>query len=465
MYLADTNRTNAAADVFPLTLDQFLPELYVTVGGVPTKVSGTTWTLAGGRLNILTGIAPAYANDDYTLVVYKPEALARYQETTNILNAINVASGYAVNSTAVVNYLANNHVAGTLTLGNDFAGSVVKILGAIQFGDTSAIDSLAIQGPLTVKSDAGATTLSIDNTTGLVTASSTPTTGSHLINKTYSDLHGANTSVAVGGAFVNGAFTITAPYNTFGVHGILLGVNGGFDADMIDERHVGGWGWKSDTAPSVSGNLPLARTNSSVPEITASGALEIGKAINLYLAAVVVKPAAYPATNNVVATTIQTLGAANTSAYLQIVNPNSNIQGVQIGNPVNSNAVNLISSSNTLLVTNDVTPTTTLPSFASIKALGFQTVSTMKAKENIVAFDRSGLRMIRDTPIVQYNGKTDKRVRVGFIAEWTDALMAGENHDENDIGTTLGVALKAIQELAEDNVSLRKEIEELKARL
>ena len=449
----------------PLTIDQFLPELYATVGGTLTKVNGTIWTLTG---NILTGTNSTYANDYYVLVVYKPEALARYQETTNILSIVNTASGYAVNSTAVVNYLANNGVAGTLTLGNDVAGSVVRILGAIQFGDTSTIDSLTIQGSVFVKTDAGVTVLAIDNASGNVlvsTSQSYPTNAGHLVNKAYSDLHDLNTTVAINGAFVNGVYSNAAPYNT-GVHGILMGVGGGFDADMVDERYVGGWGWRSDTSASVAGtsNLPLARANYSIPEITAAGALEAGKAINLYLTAVATKPAVYPAGNNVVSTTIQTLGATNAVSYLQITNPNSSVQGIQIGNPVNANAVNLIAVGSALLVTYDI-PSATPTFFAAIKASSFQTVSTIKAKESVESFGRSGLEIIKGTQIVSYNLKNDDRPRVGFIAEWTDELLAGKNHDENDIGTTLGVALKAIQELAEDNAALREELEEIKARL
>jgi hypothetical protein len=444
-----------------LTLDQFIPQLYVTVASVLTKISAVTWTLSGS--NILTGTAATYPNDAYILVVYKPEALARYQESINILSTINTASNYAISSTAVVSYLANNGGAATLILGNDAAGSIVQIRGALQLGDSSSIDSLAIQGPLTIKTDANATVLSVDNATGLVTSAAAPTIAGHLVNKQYSDLHAFNTTVAILGAFVNGTFTGAAPYNT-GVHGVLLGTNGGFDSDMLDERHVGGWGWKSDTAPSVSANQPLARTNSSVPEITTNGALEIGKAINMYLATTATKPAVYPAANNVVSTMIQTVGVAITSSYLQVSNPNSSVQGVQIGNPVNANSVNLISVSNALLVTNDATASASPTSWASVKAAAFQTVSTITAKKNVEIFARSGLEIIKGTEIVEYCLKTDDRPRVGFIAERTDELLAGVNHNENDIGTTLGVALKAIQELAADNAALREEIESLKAR-
>jgi hypothetical protein len=128
---------------------------------------------------------------------------------------------------------------------------------------------------------------------------------------------------------------------------------------------------------------------------------------------------------------------------------------------------NLIATSGSggLQITNDATPVANTGTFVPIKASAFITVSTIKAKENVAPFTRSGLDIVKNTEIVGYQFKAEERPRVGFIAEWTDELLSGPNHNENDLGTTLGVALKAIQELAEDNVSLRREIGELRARL
>ena len=449
-----------------LSMDQVIPVLYVE----GAEVNVPSWTLDG--TNLLTGTLPSGLSGSYILHAYRPEVLARYQETTQILGAINTASQYAINSTAVVNYLANtgSGSTGTLTLGNDLPGSVVKILGNIQFGDANLIDSLLVQGPVTMESDPGVVTLSIDNVTGLITVSNLqtyPSNDGHLVNKAYSDLHGANTKVAVQGAFVNGAYNISSPYNTTGVHGILMGVGGGFDADMLDERYVGGWGWRSEATPSVTAGVPIPRTNTSIPEIATTGAMEIGKAINLYLAPVTTKPAPYPALNNVVSSMIQTLGTSNAGSYLQISNPNNTTggQSIQIGNPqLVANAVNMISVGNTLLITNDSIPTNPPTNWASVKAQSFLSVSSIAMKTNVIPFVDSALEIIRGTEIVKYKFKSEDRSRVGFIAEWTDELLAGPHHDENDIGTTLGVALKAIQELADDNEMLKREIAALKAR-
>ena len=453
-----------------LALDQFLPELFIDIGGISTKVSADSWTLSG---TILTGTVAAHTNAAYILVVYRPEALARYQEATNILSVVNTSSGYAINSTAMIDRLQNDGIAETLILGSNVSGSIVRILGNVQFGDSSALDGLTIEGQIVVKTDGGVQTLSIDNATGLITAVNTaqnyPSADGHLVNKAYSDLHGIHTTVAIGGSIVNGSFT-----NTATVHGISMGATGGFDADMIDERHVGGYGWRSDSVPTASSGVPVARS-AWVPEITSTGVAELGSQVNFYLTSFVAKPAVgLIATSLIIkGTTSGNPSYAPTNPYLQILNNGSSLlQAVQIGNPIAGNAVNLISVNNSLLVTSDSTPNAAPVSWATIKAAAFQTVSTIQAKKKVIPFTKSGLEIIKETEIVQYELKTEDRLRVGFIAEWTDELLAGKNHDENDLGTTLGVALKAIQELAalgeelqKDNKKLQQEIEVLKGQL
>lgn len=449
-----------------MTLDQFIPELYVTTAGLLTKVTAI-WTLSG---TTLTGTASTYGSVPYILVVYKPEALARYQESTNILSLVNVASGYAINSTALINYLANNGSAQTLTLGANVTGSLVKILGAIQFGDNTTFDGGTFQSPINIKNDAGGIVVAIDNTIGNIAVSNAqtyPTLNTHLVNKTYADAHDIYTSVAVAGSFnpsggmdeVTGQGAVQWTSGT-SVHGILMGAGGNFDADMLDERHVGGWGWASDTAPNFSGHMPLARS-AWVPEITSLGTIELGSRANFYLTSSASKPAA-----NTIATFLALQGTSN-NPYLQIVSPTTSLQALQIGSALVGATVNLIATGAGLQVTSDAgsSVAANTGTFTTIKASAFQTVSSISAKTNVVPFVRSGLEIIKGTEIVKYKFKSEDRLRVGFIAEWTDELLSGPHHDENDIGTTLGVALKAIQELAEDNDLLKKEIAALKVRL
>lgn len=84
-----------------------------------------------------------------------------------------------------------------------------------------------------------------------------------------------------------------------------------------------------------------------------------------------------------------------------------------------------------------------------LRAAAFQTVSTRVAKDNIKPFNAPALDIINNTEIVEYNLKNDPDTkRVGFIAEDTNELMAGKNHDQMDLSTTVGLLLKAVQELA-----------------
>ena len=438
--------TSGVQSVGGLTIDQFIPELYALVGATYKKVPGATWSLSG---NILTGdvTGTAASGQTYILNVYRPEALARYQETTRILSTVDTASGYAINSTALKNYLANDAAAQTLTLGNDVAGSIVKILGQLQLGDNSTLDGLTITGPVVVKTDAAVQSLAIDNATGNVTVSTAqnyPTAAGHLVNKAYCDMHGA----------------ILSNVNTT-VHGIRQGTSYGFSADMVDERHVGGWGWKTDSLPSMDGSGTASARSASVLEVTNAGVTNLGKQINFYAASAASQPAA-------AAGSIVLEGGAAATAYLHgVLIGNTSYQALQLGSSGVSNVINLLAVSNVLHITSDSIPRVDgSQAYTSIKAAAFQTVSTIKAKNHVVPFMRSGLKIINDTELYQYKLKgNDDRTRVGFIAEWTDELLAGRNHDENDLGTTLGVALKAIQELAADNEMLKKEIADLKATL
>ena len=60
----------------------------------------------------------------------------------------------------------------------------------------------------------------------------------------------------------------------YAVHGIKQGSGNGFDADTVDNHHVGRWG------------VPLSG-QASIPEITAtSGTMEIGKILDFHVQAV-----------------------------------------------------------------------------------------------------------------------------------------------------------------------------------
>ena len=90
----------------------------------------------------------------------------------------------------------------------------------------------------------------------------------------------------------------------------------------------------------------------------------------------------------------------------------------------------------------------------------FTNGSSRAIKDNIKAFKASGLDIINSTQICSFNMKDDpeKEYRIGFIADDTDARIAGKNHDIMDLANCIGVMMKAIQELSQ-------EIDELKKRL
>jgi hypothetical protein len=51
--------------------------------------------------------------------------------------------------------------------------------------------------------------------------------------------------------------------------------------------------------------------------------------------------------------------------------------------------------------------------------------------------------------IVSFKYKNDDEPQVGFIAENTDPLLSGKNKDSMRLNATVGVLLKAVQELGQ----------------
>jgi len=83
-------------------------------------------------------------------------------------------------------------------------------------------------------------------------------------------------------------------------------------------------------------------------------------------------------------------------------------------------------------------------------ATTINTPSTKEIKKDIEEFKESALEVINSVKVVSYTLIADeaKEKQIGFIAEDTDARLAGENHDSVKIGNTLGLLIKAVQELA-----------------
>jgi len=84
-----------------------------------------------------------------------------------------------------------------------------------------------------------------------------------------------------------------------------------------------------------------------------------------------------------------------------------------------------------------------------LTANAFNLASARIYKENIVPYTQNGMELINTIDVMAFNYKADphKLQRIGFIADDTNPIFAGPNNDYFDVGNTVGVLLKAIQEL------------------
>ena len=82
----------------------------------------------------------------------------------------------------------------------------------------------------------------------------------------------------------------------------------------------------------------------------------------------------------------------------------------------------------------------------------YQIISSRTKKKDIAKYEGSGLGLVNATSIVNYKFKNDPEQipHIGFIAEDTPEEMAGKKHDTMNVADTLGVLLKAVQELSHE---------------
>ena len=95
----------------------------------------------------------------------------------------------------------------------------------------------------------------------------------------------------------------------------------------------------------------------------------------------------------------------------------------------------------------------------------FQSTSSKEFKSNIKSFKKNALDILNNTKIVTFNYKEDpeKKNNVGFIAEDADETISGKEHNLFDINNTIGILIKATQELDKKIETLKKENKGLKA--
>jgi hypothetical protein len=99
----------------------------------------------------------------------------------------------------------------------------------------------------------------------------------------------------------------------------------------------------------------------------------------------------------------------------------------------------------------------------SVTATGFTPGSLRSLKEDITLFNEDALSLISQLKIMEFTYKNDeeKNRHVGIVADDTDWHFATKTHDKFDIGSSLGVTMKAIQELMEKIEALNKRIDDL----
>jgi len=87
----------------------------------------------------------------------------------------------------------------------------------------------------------------------------------------------------------------------------------------------------------------------------------------------------------------------------------------------------------------------------SLTATSFIQTSTREAKEEIAPFADDALGLIGGMSVVSFTYRADeaRRRRVGIVAEDTDPLFSGAEQKHFDLANTLGVLVRAVQQIGE----------------
>jgi hypothetical protein len=95
---------------------------------------------------------------------------------------------------------------------------------------------------------------------------------------------------------------------------------------------------------------------------------------------------------------------------------------------------------------------------AALGGVYFYETSLRETKKEIEPFTKSAMDIINRTEIVSYkmdSGSHDDTTLIGFIAENTPVEIATEQQDKMHNSNTLGVILKAIQEIDDRIIALQ----------
>ena len=82
---------------------------------------------------------------------------------------------------------------------------------------------------------------------------------------------------------------------------------------------------------------------------------------------------------------------------------------------------------------------------------GFYVDSAEEYKENIHRATLNATNLLNKVNVVDFNYKSDKdkKKKIGFIADYTDELLATSEHNRMDTSNCIGVLIKAVQELSD----------------
>lgn len=108
---------------------------------------------------------------------------------------------------------------------------------------------------------------------------------------------------------------------------------------------------------------------------------------------------------------------------------------------------------------------TIISSIGRLNATSFNAISARESKMGIELFLGSALDIVDATRICTYYYKTDEKqeyLKIGFIADDTDEMLATKKHDTMDITSCIGVLLKAVQELNAKVEAQQEEIQKLR---
>ncbi|MCA1806891.1 MAG: tail fiber domain-containing protein, partial [Actinobacteria bacterium] len=210
---------------------------------------------------------------------------------------------------------------------------------------------------------------------------------------------------------------ITASYE---VHGIRQGHTNGFNADLVDGLHA-------STAAQAG----------IIPAINLDGELQLRKQINLHRQE-----------NGDATSFIET--ASRTQVNLFGTSDSVFLLGLGSGN----NRRYIGNNSGTLeILENNITG----EAYGTIKAAQYKTASSRSLKTEIEDFN-SALSLIQNVHVVSFKYIDQTEPQVGFIAEDTDPLLSGAKQDAMNIPTTVGVLIRAVQELTQQNEALQEQV-------